>query len=147
MRNVTKGMRTSVIENRITKFVLPIFGDPEAVRGGKGKPKLRGKNWQRKLEAKERSPWGKSLTTPVLNSSLKAASDWVEKNLLYYRCIILSNRQTVTLKSLSCVLTRQLLSRSDFILIYIREPSKKKPGNHFGCQKKRYFKIHRDIFV
>ncbi len=50
-----------------------ILREPGAFSGGEEKAKVRGKNWQREVGAKARSPFGKNLTTPVPNNSLNAA--------------------------------------------------------------------------
>ena len=55
-------------EKHLRTFLFEPFSETEGQIVGSGK------NRRRKVEAKAKNPWGKSLTRPVTNSSLNADS-------------------------------------------------------------------------
>ena len=67
-----------------------------------------GRNFAEKFSRTgEEAPGYQVLPDHFQTASRLPASDWAQKIL----CIIVPNRRTATLESLSCVLTRRLLSR------------------------------------
>ena len=87
-----------------------ILGDPGAASWGREEVKTAGKKiGEEKLKRKRGAP----LRTEPNHDSSKQLSECCptieQKKPLYYLGIILTNRRTITLESLSCLLTRLLL--------------------------------------